>query len=135
MTRASFYMAGPNGKPDEVFYVPNVATHSLQDAAYYRVKEDAVGDPPMGTVPTDTDFWGKMDSVDTYVAFDQICRRRIGEVLEVFADNPAVVKQPRPLVHRPTENGIQIYDASGFLTVFVALPYPGRAVYHVPLSP
>ena len=83
-----FYLAGANGKPDEVFYIPNVLTHSLEDAAYYRVKEDAIGNPPLGTPPTDTDFWEKMDQVESYVAFDQICRRRIGEVLEVFGIRP-----------------------------------------------
>jgi hypothetical protein len=121
-----FYLAGPDGKPDEVFYIPNVATHSLEGAGYYRVLEGASGDPPIGTTPTDATFWEKMDQVDTYVAFDQVCRRRIGEVLEVFRDNPATVKPPRKLVHRPTENGIQIYDASGLLTVFVRYLMPAE---------
>jgi hypothetical protein len=67
-----------------------------------------------------------MDHVDTYVAFDQICRRRIGEVLEVFAHNPAIVKPPRRLEHRPTANGIQIYEASGLLTVFVRYLIPAE---------
>lgn len=134
-----FYLTGPDGKADEVFYIPNVGTHSLKDAAYYRVKESAPGNPPVGTAPTDTAFWEKMSTVDTYVAFDQVCRRRIGEVLEVFADNPAVVKPPRTLVHRPGENGIQVYDASGYLTVFVrylipeerftTFPYIGSRTY------
>jgi hypothetical protein len=121
-----FYLAGPDGKPDEVFYIPNVVAHSLEGAGYYRVKEDAPGSPPIGTPPTDTDSWEKMDSVDTYVAYDQICRRRIGEVLEVFADNPAISKPPRKLVHRPAENGIQISDASGLLTVFVRYLIPAE---------
>jgi hypothetical protein len=76
-----------------------------------------------------------MDQVDTYVAYDQICRRRIGEVLEVFADNPAVVKPPRPLVHRPTENGIQIYDAGGYLTVFVRYLIPAEQFTTFPYIP
>src|SRR4029077_3625489 len=114
-----FYQVGADGKPDEVFYIPNVATHSLVDAAYYRVKATAPGSPPLGTLPTNTTYWETMDTVDTYIAFDQVCRRRIGEVLEVYADNPAVMKPPRELHHRPTENGIQIYEAGGLATVFV----------------
>ena len=92
MIRGQFYQVGADGKPDEVFYIPNVATASLVDAAYYRVNEAAVTSPPIGTLPTDTTYWEKMDTVDTYVAYDQACRRRIGEVLEVFANNPAVCK-------------------------------------------
>jgi hypothetical protein len=130
-----FYLAGATGKPDEVFYIPNVLTHSLEDAAYYRVKEGAIGNPPIGTPPTDTDFWEKMDQVETYVAYDQICRRRIGEVLEVFADNPAVVKPPRTLAHRPTENGIQIYEASSYLTVFVRYLIPAEQFTTFPYIP
>src|SRR4029077_9127687 len=118
-----FYQAGADGKPDEVFYIPNVATHSLVDAAYYRVK---TGNPPIGNPPTDTAYWEKMDTVDTYIAFDQICRRRIGEVLEVFADNPATVKPPRCLAHLRTENGIQVYEAGGLSTVFVRYLTPAE---------
>jgi hypothetical protein len=121
-----FYQAGADGKPDEVFYIPNVATHSLVDAAYYRVAEGALSNPPIGNPPSDTVYWEKMDAVDTYIAFDQVCRRRIGEVLSVYANNPAVCKPPRCLDHRPNEHGIQVYDAGGLLTVFVRYLIPAE---------
>jgi len=130
-----FYLADANGNPDEVFYIPNVATHSLVDAAYYRVKEGAPGNPPIATPPTNTTFWEKMGTVDTYVAFDQICRRRIGEVIDVFRQDPSVVKPPTSLEHRPTENGIQIYDASGLLTVFVRYLIPAEKFTTFPYIP
>ena len=121
-----FYQAGADGTPDEVFYIPNVATQSLVDAAYYRVKANGSGNPPPGTPPTNATYWEQMDTVDTYVAFDQICRRQIGEVLDVYANNPAICKPPRQLTHRPTENGIQIYDAGGLSTVFVRYLIPAE---------
>jgi hypothetical protein len=121
-----FYQAGADGNPDEVFYIPNVTTHSLVDAAYYRVKEGAPANPPIGTAPGDTIYWEKLDAVDTYIAFDQVCRRRIGEVLEVFADNPAVCKPARCLDKRPNEHGIQVYEAGGLLTVFVRYLIPAE---------
>jgi hypothetical protein len=37
-----------------------------------------------------------------------------------------VVKPPPELAHRPTENGIQIYDAQGLLTVFVKYLIPAE---------
>ena len=121
-----FYQAGADGTPDEVFYIPNVSTHSLVDAAYYRVLDTAPSDPPMGTPPDDTTYWEPMDTVDTYIEFDQVCRRRIGEVLDVYANNPAICKPPRCLNHRPTENGIQVYEAGGLLTVFVRYLIPAE---------
>ena len=130
-----FYQAGADGKPDEVFYIPNVADHSLVDAGYYRVLEDLVNPPPIGTLPTDTAYWEPMDTVDTYVEFDQVCRRRIGEVLDVYANNPAVCKPPRCLNHRPTENGIQIYEAGGLLTVFVRYLIPAEQFTTFPYIP
>jgi len=120
-----FYLVNVNGVPDEVFYAPNVDTHSLEGAGYYRVKEDAPGNPPIGTPPSDTTFWEAF-TPDTYIAYDQVCRRRIGEVLEVYSANPAVVKPPPCLAHQPTEKGIQVYDASGLLTVFIKYLIPAE---------
>jgi hypothetical protein len=121
-----FYQVAADGEPDEVFYIPNVATASLVDAAYYRVKTNGSGDPPLGVPPTNTTYWEPMDTVDTYVAFDQACRRRIGEVIDVFANNPATCKPPRQLPHRVNENGIQVYEAGGLPTVFVRYLIPAE---------
>ena len=130
-----FYIVGPKGTPDEVFYIPNIATHSLDGAGYFRVRADAPGDPAIGNPPTDTAYWEAMSSVDTYIEFDQVCRRRIGEVLEIFADNPAAVKCPRTLAHEPSENGIKVYDACGFLTVFVRYLTPVEKFTTMPYIP
>jgi hypothetical protein len=132
-----FYLAGGQGTPDEVFYIPNVATHSLEGAGYYRVLETAPGNPPLGTPPSNTTFWEKMDTVDTYVAYDQICRRRIGEVLDVYGNNPFVVgpQERRCLEHRPTENGIEICGAGGLLTVFVRYLTPAERFTTFPYIP
>jgi hypothetical protein len=130
-----FYQAGADGKPDEVFYIPNVATHSLVDAAYYRVAESAPSDPPLGTAPTDTTYWETMDTVDTYIEFDQVCRRRIGEVLDMYANNPAICKPPRCLPHRVNEKGVQVYEAGGLSTVFVRYLTPAEQFTTFPYIP
>jgi hypothetical protein len=77
--------------------------------------------------------------VDAYIAFDQVCRRRIGEVLSVYGNNPAVVKPPREMGHRVNQNGAQVYEGAGLLTVFVryltpaekftTFPYIGSRTY------
>jgi len=129
-----FYVENLEGKPDEVFYCPNCATHSLEGAGYYRVKEDGPGNPPIGIPPTDETFWEPF-TPDTYVAYDQICRRRIGEVLDVYSANPDVVKPPPSLLHQPTQKGIQIYDASGLLTVFIKYLIPAEQFTTFPYIP
>jgi len=128
------YVVNADGVAEEVFYAPNVVSHSLEGAGYYRVKESAPGNPPIGTPPTDTTFWEAF-TPDTYIAYDQVCRRRIGEVLEVYSANPAVVKPTPCLVHQPTQNGIQVYDASGLLTVFIKYLIPAEEFTIFPYIP
>lgn len=136
-----------NGQPDEVFYMPHAADHTLENAAYYRVNPDASNDPPPGTRPPDvppdmgtapppppTQYWLRFIP-DTYVAYDQVCRRRIGEMLDVYADNPVTTKPPRCLAHKPSEKGIQIYDAGGLLTVFIKYLMPAEQFTTAPYIP
>jgi len=118
-----FYVVNSEGVADEVFYAPNVDTHSLEGAGYFRVKEGAPGNPPIGTLPTDANFWEAF-TPDRYIDYDQVCRRRIGEVLEVYSANPDVVKPTPTLLHEPSRNGILVHDAGGLLTVFIKYLIP-----------
>jgi hypothetical protein len=56
-------------------------------------------------------------------------------VIEVFADNPATVKPPRILEKRVNENGVQVYDAGGLLTVFVRYLTPAEQFTTFPYIP
>lgn len=126
-----FWIRGENNKPDEVFYIP--------DMSYYSVRADAPMDPPVGTAPTDTAYWETLDPVEQYIAYDQICKKPIGDVLGVYGGNPATVSCPRPLCHRPSGRGIEV-RGGGLPTVFVryvmpperftTLPYIASKTYH-----
>lgn len=96
---------------DEVFYIPTMS--------YFVVKADAPTNPPIGTPPTDATFWDVLFPVGQYIEYDQICRKPIGDVLAIYGANPATVKCPRGLGHRPSGRGIEVFGASGLATVFV----------------
>src|SRR4030095_5280321 len=61
-----------DGKPDEVFYIPT--------GMYYQVRKEAVADPPVGIPPTNTLYFLVLSYVDSFIAYDQGCRRSIGFV-------------------------------------------------------
>jgi hypothetical protein len=120
-----FYRVGANGNPDELFYIPTMK--------YYVVRSNAVSDPPIGTLPTDTAFFNELTPVEAYIELDQVCRRPIGDVLSVWNSNPrANGTCPVVVPHRISERGIEVIGFCGS-TVFVkyrmrpeqftALPY------------
>lgn len=106
-----------DGKPDEVFYIPNVT--------YYRVLSTALADPPVGTLPTDTTYWEVINPVDTFISYDQRCKRAIGMVYGVYGSNPRVPtgSNCRQLRFQPSPKGIDVIQPGG-PTVFVTYKMP-----------
>jgi hypothetical protein len=124
-----YYRANPaTGNPDEVFYLPNTT--------YYRVLPTAPSDPVVGDLPTDTLHWSVLDPVDSYVAYDQPCKRSIGMVTGVYKEDPRMWgrngswcggtrgcgDQPK-LCYHPSEFGIDICNPPG-PTVFICYSMP-----------
>jgi hypothetical protein len=103
------------GKPDEVFYIPTTS--------YYTVNIGAAGDPPIGTLPTDPAYFTHLDKINTYVAYDQTCKRAIGMVLSVFPLNPSCGSNGSGLRFHPSERGIDVCNPSG-PTVFITYKMP-----------
>jgi hypothetical protein len=120
-----FFRAGSNGKPDELFYIP--------DMLYYRVKADALDDPLAGTLPSDNDYFETFSPVDSYIALDQICRRPIGLVFGVYAGNPRLNGYCTGLGYKPSENGIDILGSNG-PTVFIKYQLPAPRFSAVPYA-
>ena len=113
-----------DGQPDEVFYIPNTT--------YYKVNPDEPVDPPVGTSPVAVTpghtYWVQLDSpIDTYVAYDQVCKRAIGVVRGVYPMNPLLMNTgcgcSSPLKYMPSEKGLQISQSSG-PTVFILYSMP-----------
>jgi hypothetical protein len=113
-----------DGKPDEVFYIPNTT--------YYKANPASLIDPPLGTPPTSLSpgnpFWIPLDNpIDTYVGYDQVCKRSIGIVRGVFSSNP--ISAPlgcncsSNIKYMPSEKGIQIKGTVG-PTVFLLYSMP-----------
>ena len=69
-----------NGNPDAVLYLPNTT--------YYVVLQCALMDPPVGTLPTNTTYWQVLTPVDSYIEYDQPCKRSIGVVSGVYKEDP-----------------------------------------------
>jgi len=112
---------------DELFFIPSMG--------YYKV----VSNPPIGTPPatqnpttgawtTNTTYYEVLDPVDTYVEYDQPCKKPIDRVLGIYSQNPRV-KTTDPygngicLCYRPSEKGIDVLNAPG-PTVFVQYMMP-----------
>lgn len=108
------------GNPEEVFFKNTVS--------YFRVIEDLDEDPPVGTLPTDTNFWIPIEAanVGTYIAYDQRCRRSIGQVSGVFRSRPTGCGcngSSSGLKFHPSQNGIEICGAGG-PTVYIDYRMP-----------
>lgn len=112
-----FVRADANGNPDELYYLPN--------QTYYRVTADAVSDPPVGTIPTDGNYFETLDPVDTFIEYDQTCRRSIGVMLGVWKQNPRVPtgSQRGGLHYMPSERGIDV-RCPGLPTVWITYKKP-----------
>jgi hypothetical protein len=126
-TEAYLRVSTTDALPDEVFYLGAAYTVGGDFGAgygYYRVKSDAVSDPPIGTVPTNTTYWETIDPVDSFIAYDQRDRRALGMVLNVYAKNPRVPTGSMNGRRRfnPSEKGIDVIG--GGTTVFVTHKMP-----------
>lgn len=97
---------------DELFYIPGWR--------YYAVLEDAPGDPPVGTLPTNTTYFEPIELEEYYISRDQRCRRAIGEVLGVYGSNPRTnsASVARRLPFRISQHGIDVYGG-GSMTAWI----------------
>lgn len=127
-----FHIAGENGRPDEFFYLgdtslPTTDTSSPfgANSGYYKVKSTAPHNPPVGTLPTNTTYFEPMEGVDTFIEYDQACKRSIGMVLGVYRQNPRnpTGSMNGGLKYMPSERGIDVLGA-GLPTVFVTYKLP-----------
>lgn len=121
-----------DGLPDEVLYLPNMT--------YYRVDPDAGADPPVGIPPTASPItsarWILIDPVDTFIEYDQTCRRSIGMVLGVYSRNPRVPTGSAcgGLRFQPSERGVDIPNP-GNPTVFLHYKMPVPKYTMLPYVP
>jgi hypothetical protein len=112
-----FKRVNGDGVPDEFFYIPNMT--------YYGVLATAVSDPPIGTLPTNTTYFTPITVLDTYLQYDQPCKRSIGQVLGIYSANPRTNCCNNGSCYRyhPSEFGVDICSGRG-PTVFVWYQMP-----------
>jgi hypothetical protein len=116
--------------PDEVFYL-GVPPPSSNNSAfgtgfgYYSVLPTAPSDPPVGTFPTNTTYFQPISPVDTFIEYDQPCKRAIGMVMGIYSQNPRIPTGSRNglLKYAPSEKGIDVMNV-GVPTVFVNYKMP-----------
>lgn len=119
------------GQPDEVFYLGSgfvTASGSFgANFGYYRVIASAANDPPIGTVPTNPAYFAALSPVDTFIEYDQPCKRAIGIVRGIYSRNPRspTCHSDGGLRYTPSEKGVDVC-CSGNPTVFLThtLPCP-----------
>lgn len=61
---------------DEVYYLPN--------ETYYAV----TANPATGVLPTDTDFWEEIETLDRYLEYDQYGKQLIGQIRAIYGSSP-----------------------------------------------
>jgi hypothetical protein len=121
-------MSAEDNLPEEVFYLGAAFSTGGPlgtGSGYYRVLSTASGDPPVGTVPTNTTYWVPITPVDTFIAYDQRCRRAIGEMLGVYRHNPLSPSCGHNglMRYRPSQRGIEVCGA-GNPTTFISYKIP-----------
>ena len=112
-----FTRSNAEGVPDEVYYIPT--------QTYYRVMSSAASDPPIGTVPTDGNYFEVITDLDTFIEYDQAWKRSIGMMRGVYKSNP---RNPTGsnwgmLNYMPSENGIDV-QLPGVPTVWITYTKP-----------
>ncbi len=112
-----FLRVGVDGNPDELYYLTN--------ATYYRVMADAPSDPPVGTSPTNGTFFEALTPLDTFIEYDQECKRSIGMMLGVYRQNPRnpTCSRRGGLRYMPSERGIDVCRP-GVKTVWIIYKLP-----------
>lgn len=109
-----FFLVNSSNRADEVFYIPEMK--------YYRVTGTA--NPPIGTLPTNTTYWTEITPLDTFIEYNQTCKRPIGMVLGVYSQNPRVptgsMNGKRQFM--PSEKGIDVHASTP--TVFITYKKP-----------
>lgn len=117
-----FRRVGANGLPDELFYIPN--------ATYYQVNPAASSDPPVGLAPNDpttgATYYTLLNPLDAYVPLDQVCKRSIARVINIFKINPRVDGFRSPVKYEITENGIDLFHIHGPTVFLRYLPTPSK---------
>src|SRR5262245_26140157 len=79
---------------EEIFFIPSVK--------YYKVRTDLASDLPIGTPPatqavtggpwvTNAAFFTDLTLVDSFIEYDQTCKRSIGRALGVYSQNPRTI--------------------------------------------
>ena len=114
-----FVRVGADGNPDEVYYIPN--------QTYYRVIASAASDPPIGTPPTDGNYFELIETpMETFIEYDQAAKRAIGIMRGVYRSNPRVPSSTgcnMGLRYMPSERGIDICG-TGTPTVWITYSMP-----------
>src|SRR5215475_46286 len=107
-----FNRVNSEGVPDELYYEG--------DQNYYRVLGTAPADPPIGTLPTNTNYFTPFDLTDRYISLDQVNETPIGEVIEIFVSDPRLSTQhdARRVPYQPTEHEVTVLGGTN-PTVFV----------------
>jgi len=116
-----FLKSGSDGKPDELFYLGTGFVPGGEFGTgygYYKVKSDAVTDPPVGTLPTNATYFEVLDPVDRYIALDQVCKRPIGEAIAMWNSNPRTNGCAQSVRFRQSDKGIDVLGYCGN-TVFL----------------
>lgn len=117
----TFRIVGEDGNPDEFYY--------LADQTYYRVLATAPGDPPAGTLPTNTTYFESFNNPEPFIARDQIDQMSMGTVLGVYGRNPSLngsSNGDRLLSFRPSERGIEVLGVYNFSPWWIA-PNPPQS--------
>ena len=68
--------------------------------------------------------WGKLTELDKYVAWEQTGKNKIGDITEVWNDNPRTNGKAEQQLFNQSENGVQVIDGPNVVYIQYRQPVP-----------
>lgn len=89
------------------------------NAGYYT----CIATAPIGTLPTNATYFAPLDLLDRYIAYQQIGQNTIGDMLDVFPENPRNRRgMTRILKSAPSSRGIDVQGGHDIVWILYRIP-------------
>lgn len=106
------------GENSEFYYIAN--------EKYYRAKSPSIGDPPIGTLPTNATYFEEIlfSDLDRHIAYEQHGKQDIGQIYGIYASSPRLNIPALKWSQMPGGYGIDLPHYTGKTVWMMYKPRP-----------